>query len=113
MLESSIETVQIGTEEHKVPNLSESVSLGKDGKIHVTITNLSMDEDYDIQGIFTDAEITAVEGKILTQDVQAYNTFENPDCVKNAAFDSYKITAEGVDFTIPKNSVIHLAITTK
>ncbi|MBQ7863641.1 MAG: alpha-N-arabinofuranosidase, partial [Lachnospiraceae bacterium] len=56
LLDSYVETVKIGTEKDQVPNLTESVSLGTDGKIHITMTNLSVNEDYEIEGLLADAE---------------------------------------------------------
>ncbi|MGN0298676.1 MAG: alpha-N-arabinofuranosidase [Lachnospiraceae bacterium] len=110
LVDSSIETELVGVEEEMVPNLSESVSVGIDGKIHVTVTNLSLTEDYDIEGVFTDTKILAVEGSIVTEEMHAHNTFENPDVVKEQVFDAYQITDKGVNFKIPKCSVLHLAL---
>jgi alpha-N-arabinofuranosidase len=42
--------------------------------------------------------------------MNAHNTFENPDKVKPAAFDGVKLTAEGVSFTIPPKSVMHISL---
>ena len=113
LLESSIETVEIGTGENKVPNLSESVSLGKDGKIHVTITNLSMSEDYAVESVFAESAIESVAGEILTGEVHAHNTFDAPETVKKESFDSCSIKDNTISFTIPKNSILHLAVTVR
>ena len=110
LLESSVESVEIGTEGNKVPNLTESVSLGKDGKIHVTLNNLSLDENYDIDAVFSETQVKAVEGTILTAAMDAKNTFDAPETVKPAAFDKVAIDGNNVKFTIPARSVLHLAI---
>lgn len=111
LLQSHIETEEIGMEEeNKVPNLHESVSLGTDGKIHITLNNLSVSEGYDIEGVFTDTWVKAVEGTILTNEMHAHNTFENPDAVHPEAFESCEITDGGIKFTIPPCSVLHLAL---
>ena len=94
-----------------VPNLSESVSLGKDGKIHITLNNLSIDKDYDIEGIFAETEIKDVKGTILTNEMHAHNTFEEPDKVHTVAFDGCKIKDNKLVFTIPACSVLHLEVT--
>jgi alpha-N-arabinofuranosidase len=111
LLSSSIETERIGTETDKVPNLTESVSLGKDGKIHVTITNLSVTEDYDICGEFTGTQILGVKGEILTNEMRAHNTFDAPETVHTESFDGCKVDGTQVSFTIPACSVLHLALT--
>ena len=75
LLDSYIETEQIGTDAHKVPNLTESVSLGKDGKIHVTLNNLSVTDSYDIDAVFAETDIKAVSGTILTNKMFLSNYF--------------------------------------
>jgi len=94
-----------------VPNLTESVSLGTDGKIHVTLGNLSVTEDYEIEGLFTETEIKAVKGEILTNEMHAHNTFDAPETVKTVSFDGAKAEGNKLTLTIPKCSVIHLELT--
>ena len=110
LLDSYIETEEIGMGEWKVPNLTESVSLGKDGKIHVTLNNLSVADSYDIDAVFTETVIKAVEGTILTNKMDAHNTFDNPDVVRPESFDKVEFAGGNVKFTIPACSVLHLAI---
>ena len=107
LLDSFLETKQIGIDKWKVPNLQESVSLGKDGKIHITINNLSVTESYPV---LTETAVKSVEGTILTQMMNAYNTFENPDVVKPAAFAVDAVKENTVCFTMPPCSVVHLAL---
>lgn len=112
LLDSYIETETIGLDEqYMVPNLSESVSLGEDGKIHVTINNLSIEKDYDIEGVFAETEIKEVKGEILTGKMNAHNTFDNPQAVKTVSFDGCKIADNKLVFTIPACSVLHLEVT--
>ncbi len=110
LLESSVETKEIGDQEMKVPNLHESVSLGKDGLIHVTLNNLSVTESYDIDAVFTETEIKGVKGTILTGEMHAHNTFEEPDAVHTENFDRVEIAGQNLKFTIPPCSVLHLAV---
>lgn len=111
LLESFVETETIGVEkEYMVPNLYESVSMAEDGKVHVTLNNLSITDSYEIDGIFTESAVKSVKGTILTGDMKAYNTFENPENVKPAEFDSCTITEKGIRFTIPACSVLQLEL---
>ncbi len=114
LLDSFIQTEKIGLEEqYMVPNLNESVSLGKDGRIHITIANLSPDKSYEIEGTINDTEIGIVEGTILTNEMHAHNTFENPNEVCTKEFKEYKISNGKLVFTIPACSVLHLAVSTQ
>ena len=111
LLESSIDSVNIGLEEeYQVPNLLESTSMDKDGKIHITLTNLSLTDSYEIDGIFTEASVKTVKGTILTNDMKAHNTFEDPDKVHPVEFSKYQVTEKGLQFTIPACSVLHLEV---
>lgn len=110
LLDSYVEAEQIGTEEWKVPNLQESVSLGKDGKIHVTLNNLSVTEAYDMDVVFTETKLKAVEGTILTNEMHARNTFDAPNVVHPESFDKVEIAENSLKFKIPACSVLHLAV---
>ena len=71
LVESSIETKQIGLQEqYMVPNLTQSVSVDKNGTLHITVTNLSADEGYDIEAEVSGRQIKEAEGEILTGDIR-------------------------------------------
>lgn len=112
LLDSKLEGVKmIGLEdEYMVPNLHESVSMSKDGKVHITLNNLSLEDSYDIEGIFTDSKVESVKGTILTNDMNAYNTFEDPERVSLKEFNDFKITKKGVSINVPPCSVLHLEV---
>jgi len=112
LLESSIDTKKIGLEEqYMVPNLSESVSMDKEGKIHITITNLSVSEDYDIESNLLGTVAKSVSAQIVTGKMDAHNTFEDKEVVRLEKFD--KVCAEGdkLSYTIPACSVLHIEVT--
>jgi alpha-N-arabinofuranosidase len=111
LVESYIDTKNIGVEEeNQVPNLHESVSIDAEGRINITINNLSVSEAYDIEGILVDKEVKDVKATILTNEMGAYNTFDAPETVKPVEFKDFKITDKGIDFKIPKCSIIHFVI---
>lgn len=111
LVESFIETKMIGVdEENQVPNLNESVSIDSKGRINITINNLSIDEGYDIEGIIVDRPIKSVSATILTNEMSAYNTFDNPEVVKPEEFKDFKLTEQGLNFSIPACSVISFVI---
>ncbi|MDU2121644.1 MAG: alpha-N-arabinofuranosidase [Clostridium celatum] len=111
LVESFIETKMIGVgEEYKVPNLNESVSVDSEGRINITINNLSIDEAYDIEGIIVDRPVKLVTATILTNKMDACNTFDNPEVVKPEEFKDFVLTAQGLNFNIPACSVISFII---
>ncbi len=114
LLDSFVETKEIGLEkDNMVPNLTESVSVDKDGKIHITMTNLSIDEAYEIDGEIADTVIASVKGEIVGGEIHAHNTFDAPDAVKAVAFDAVTVNGSSIKFTIPASSVLHLEVTAK
>lgn len=111
LVESSITTEQIGLEkDFMVPNLNESVSLGADGKLHITLTNLSLTDSSDIDTVITEGKVKSVTGTLLTGAMDDHNTFENPNKVHSVAFTEAKITDAGLSFTIPACSVLSLEV---
>ena len=113
LLDSYVETKEIGKDNWNVPNLTESVSVAADGKIHITMTNLSVEEDYEIEGLLADAEVLEVKGTVLTNKMNAHNTFDAPEVVKTEEFDGCKVVDNKLVFTIPACSVLHLEVTVK
>lgn len=111
LLDSFVETENIGVEEEwQVPNLTESVSMDVDGNIHITLTNLSLTEDYPVETILTDYEAKEVKGEIVHGEMTDKNTFEDKECVKVCEFTGAEITEKGIRFTIPRCSVLHLTV---
>lgn len=111
LIDSYIDTKEIGLEEKfMVPNLSESVSMDKDGKLQLTLNNLSLEESYQVEGIISEKKAVAVNGTILTDEMDAYNTFSQPDKVKTQSFEAVKLTEKGITLNIPPCSVVHLEI---
>ena len=111
LVESSVETREIGMEEeYMIPDLSESVSLGKDGRLHVTLTNASLTDKADIEAVFVDTAVKSVKAEVLTGDMRAHNTFEAPDNVHTVEFTGVSVNGSKITFTAPACSVLHLEV---
>ena len=110
LVESKIETETIGEEEqYMVPNLSESASIDRDGKLQITMGNLSVTQAYPIE-----TEIAGFAGKkayaqILTGEMQAKNTFDEPDAVAAEPFE-VELQDGKLNFTIPPCSVVQITV---
>lgn len=110
LVDSFLEKEKIGIGEKQIDNLSESASIGVDGKIHLTITNNSLDKAYDINGCVLGFDTKSVTAEILTGEMHAHNTFKAPDQVKVQEFTGVKLTKEGLEFTIPACSIISITL---
>ena len=110
LVDSHIDTETIGLEEeYQVPNLTESVSIDENGVLHITVTNLSLTENYEIDTTILDKKIQEVKGEIVAEEMHAMNTFDDPEKVNVKDFNDVKITDKGLSFTIPACSVLHLS----
>ncbi len=110
LLESKIETENIGTPFIHVCNLHESASISDDGTVNITVTNLSCTDDYPVEAELIGINKDNITATILTDKKDAYNTFENPDVVAPKEFKDFKVTDKGIDFTAPACSVILFTI---
>jgi len=110
LVDSFMETEQIGESEAAVPNLHESVSIDNSGVMHITIANLSVTQSYPVEGILMGKVIKSVKARILCNRLDAHNTFESPNAVAIEPFDDVKVTKNGLDFTIPACCVMELTV---
>ncbi|MFY9382059.1 MAG: alpha-N-arabinofuranosidase [Eubacteriales bacterium] len=111
LLDSFIQQEYIGVEEDvKVPDLHESVSEDAKGNITITVCNLSCTDSKDVDTILVGAKASSVDAEILTNKMDAFNTFESPENVKPTPFDGVKITEEGLSFTLPACSVSRITV---
>jgi alpha-N-arabinofuranosidase len=112
LVESYIDGVKtIGEEkEFMVPNLQESVSVDKDGVVTITINNLSIEDSEHVDIAFAELKPSNVTAAIVTNKMDAYNTFENPDVVKEEEFKAYTVSEDGISFEIPACSVVQFRV---
>ena len=111
LLESSLNTDRIGLEEeYLVPNLSESVSRGKDGKIHITLGNLSYTDAYEIESDLLGAGIKSVRASVVGGKPGDHNTFDAPSVVTEKDFEDISFEGDKIRFTIPASSVMHIEV---
>lgn len=103
-------TETVGAGGSSVPALQESVSMQEDGTVTVTIANMSVEKSYPVDLVFMEKKPESAEAKILTNEMHAKNTFEQPDAVKEEAFDGVTLTERGASFTIPACSVVSLRL---
>lgn len=110
LLDSMIlENEEVGTEAHPVPALNESVSE-KDGVITVTIANMDAEHSYPVSLRFNEKTPTSLEARVVSEEMHAKNTFEEPNAVTEKVLDGVELTENGCRFEIPACSVVKLSI---
>ncbi|MCJ8007513.1 alpha-N-arabinofuranosidase [Lederbergia wuyishanensis] len=96
-----------------LPQVTVSASKDADGKIHISLCNLDhqnqSDVDIDLRGF--DLSSATIKGRILTTDqMNAHNTFEQPENVKPVEFTNAKKEGQSLSVTLPPMSVVVLAV---
>lgn len=112
LLESSVTGIdEIGTDEWKVPKVTESVSKDKDGIITITLNNLSIESAEEVEVQLANGVYRVVEARIVTNsDMHAHNTFEAPEEVIEKDFDDYEVKGENILVKLPVNSVVEMRL---
>lgn len=113
LIESSIDTELIGLDEKTmIPNLTESASI-HEGRITLTLTNLSLTDSYPVSAILVDQHADSVCGTLLSGSMNAHNTIQTPEQVASKKFSEFTMHNDSIDFTIPPCSLLKLSIELK
>ena len=80
LVESSVDEVIAGSDDISVGAVSQSVSV-KDDTVTITLSNASLNDEVEVKIDFSGNVLFTrpVEITVLTGDVHAYNTFDNPE----------------------------------
>lgn len=97
--------------ESTVPAVSAVAARGKDGVVHVALTNVDPHHAVTVSAKLDDVKATKASGTILTAPtVQSYNDFDHPDRVKPAAFSGSRVSGDTLTVTLPAKSIVVLAV---
>ena len=101
---------QTGVEEWKVPTVTESVSENEDGIITVTLNNLSVDKEEQVEIVLGDSSnsLEIVEASVVAGQIKDYNSFDEPENVIEQPFTAYKMENNTIVLTMPASSVVAL-----
>ncbi len=95
----------------KVPQVSVSASRDPAGRIHVSLCNLDPQRAAEVTCDLEGAKAAKVSGRILTaSEMNAHNTFEEPETLKPAEFAGARIAANGFAATLPPKAVVVLEL---
>lgn len=83
----------------------------KDGKIYLTLANIDLDKERNIEINFANAKTGTVSGRILTSPkITDHNTFEKPDIVKPVDFKDAKLSQGKLSVKLPAKSIVVLEV---
>jgi alpha-N-arabinofuranosidase len=95
----------------KIPALSVSASRDATGTIHITFTNINPHAEVGMNIELRGSQIRTLKGNIITsKEMNAHNTFTNPDVVKITDFKDAKLNGNSIDVNLPALSVVMLEL---
>ena len=95
----------------RVPLISATASKDKNGKIHVSMSNIDADNAQEITINLPDIAAKKAVGEILTSaNLTDYNSFEKPDTVKPAPFKEVKINKGVLKVKLPAKSIVTIEL---
>ncbi len=94
-----------------IPAVSASASRDKKGIVHITLTQADPHNEIEINLDIRGLQAGSVKGRILTaKELNAHNTFENPDVVKTVDFTGAKLNKNMLTVKLPPASVVMLEL---
>jgi len=90
----------------KLPAVSASASRDSAGLTHVTLVNIDTKVAQTITVNLPGANFKSVSGRILTGNLQDYNSFEKSDKVKPAVFSGASVSGKTLTVKLPPVSVV-------
>ena len=95
----------------KLPAISASASKDKNGRVHISLTNIDPKQPQQITLSLGSVKAAGVTGRILASgNVRDHNTFENPSKIKPAPFTGAKVQGNQLTVTLPAASVAVLEL---
>jgi alpha-N-arabinofuranosidase len=96
---------------YSVPALSASASVDAEGKLHITLSNAHPHKEIAVNVLVRGVKGNKVQGRVLQGGaMNAHNTFAQPNAVQPKEFHGVKLTADGLEITMPKISVVALEV---
>lgn len=94
-----------------LPMVSATASKDKEGKIHISISNVDADNAQDITINLPNVRFNTVSGQVLTSgNLTDHNTFEKPNLVQPQSFTGAKINKGSLQVKLPAKSIVTLEL---
>ncbi|MCQ2506813.1 MAG: alpha-N-arabinofuranosidase [Lachnospiraceae bacterium] len=113
LVESVINCNKVGTEKNLVNQVYESASVDENGTLNITLTNLSATDSDEVEISLVEALVKDIKAEVLTDKMDAYNTFENPCAVTTKEFNDFKFDGGKIVVKMPACSIAALHVTLK
>lgn len=98
--------------DEEIPAISITASKSENGRINLTISNLDPHNGKDVEIEIRGQNVARVHsGKLLTaNEMNAVNTFDNPDNVVLQDFDNHELYGNTLTLTLPSKSLVTVTV---
>ncbi|NDW11356.1 alpha-N-arabinofuranosidase [Bacteroides sp. 214] len=94
-----------------VPMISATASKDKDGKIHISLSNIDLDNTHEVTINLAGAKVKEASGQIITsKNITDHNTFEQPNVVKVQDFKGVKLSKDVLTVKLPAKSIVTIEV---
>ena len=101
---------EVGSD-RRVPVVSATASRDASGTVHVSLTNVLLDEEAEVSVSLDGVNAKKAYGRILTaESIMAHNTFDNPTLVAPAEFNGVKVKGGTLTVKLPAKSIVVLTV---
>jgi alpha-N-arabinofuranosidase len=96
----------------KIPSISASASVDKEGKVHISLANLNPNKPVAVTCPVLGETYKKITGEVLTAaEMNSFNSFENGDVVKPLNFTGFTNKDGVLTINMPAKSVVVLELT--
>lgn len=110
LIESYVQQDLTGTSEAKVPLLHTSASESEDGKINVTLVNLSADEPQQVNCLLNGKEFSTAGIRYICGDINSHNQFGKSPQVEIKTMPDIQVENNGFTIELPSCSVVEITL---
>ena len=109
-LDIDCDTIDVRSDRH-LPLLSATASRDGEGKVHISLSNVDLEEGREVTINLQGLSVRKVSGEVLTSaDVTDYNSFEHPDRIRPVPFKDAKISKDVLRVKLPAKSIVTLEL---
>jgi alpha-L-arabinofuranosidase len=111
LLELDFKSPKYTLGDESLPQVTATASVDSEGKIHISLCNLSPNELAEVECELRGTDKANVTGTVLTaDDMKAHNTFEDPERVTIKDFDGAEIIEGKLTVKLPAMSIVTLEV---
>ena len=84
--------------------------MSKDGTVNITLNNLTLDSDKEIDISFDELKAKDIEAFIVTGAMDAHNTFDDAEVVTTKEFKGLEADGKNIKVNLPARSVVLIRV---